>query len=526
MKKTTIKKMLALVVGVLIIAASLTAGFGVLAADTANSEPLNLDFSDGLNHWTGETTIYTAEGGVLKTNDTYASGSWRWLKTEPFTIPNAVVGTVVELYLDIAFEDGLPSMNGNENQAGALASNPANKLVDTFFADPSLSDTARYSQCTEENGQRNQIFYNEEGTVLIGSQTIADPAQEFDFWLGCGNSAKKTWEISNIILKVTHPDGTVELYPEGAEDPNPPAEGGDDVEEPETPAVTIPAYYGTEENGFDSATNALYKLKPVEGLQNLDFSKGFTYWAGRKNGGNNAYAGECFDIVTEADGNKYVKVKDTGWVTSIRSAVFAVEGLEEGDKIGCLYDVKGADGGTFHIKIVQAVLKAGMTYDEVTGMTAETEGYVKDEAIMVGSGVAASDFDVNLGADGWTTRSGFMNAPVKAIAPENEQKVLFEVTITSDYGGAAAGDVLDAAIDNLRIVKVVDGVYTDLATGEVVYDANNVDDGAGEGEGTGTGTGTGSGSSSATGDSVLALAALFFVSGAAVFGTAKAMKNR
>lgn len=532
MKKTTIKKMLALVVGVLIITASLTAGFSVFAA-TANAGPLNLDFSDGFNHWKGETSIYSVENGVLKTNASYEAGSWRWLKTEPFTIPNAVAGTVVELYLDIAFEDGLPSMNGNENQAGALESNPANKLVDTFFADPSISDSARYTECTEANGQRNQIFYNEEGTVLVGSQTIADPAQEFDFWVGCGNSAKKTWEITNIRLVVTHPNGTVEVYPEGAEAPTPPAEGGDDVEEPETPAVTFPAYYGTEENGFDS-TGCSYPfyLKPADDLYNLDFTNGFVFWAGRKNGGTDVYAGDNMEIVTEANGNKYVKVPESGYVTSIRTCLFTAKNVAIGDKLVVIYDVKGEDVDTMRVQVLQEPMKAGIEYDATTGMSttmkADGSGLLNPSpgmtAIMVGTGYSHNEFDVNLGAEGWTTYIGDTTSNV--VDPANasstatmDQTIYLQVALTCGDAGVEAGDKVDAAIDNIRIAKVVDGVYYNILDNSVIYDPNATDD-------PGTGDDDTPGTTPSTGDSVLALAALFFVSGAAVFGTAKAMKKR
>ena len=511
MKKTTIKKVLALVVGALIIAASLTAGFGVFAEETTpNAGPLNLDFSDGFNHWTGETSLYVVNEGVLKINEeTYTSGSWKFLKTEPFTIPNAVAGTVIEMSFDVEFEDGLPSMNGNENQAGTLESNPANKILDVYLADPTIDTTPRLTACTEANGQRNQVFYNEEGTVVVGPQTIEDPAQVFDFWIGCGNSAKKTWQISNISLKVTQPNGTVVTYPI---------------------VPKYPAYLGTEDKGFSSVTVAGYKLKPLEGVfENLDFTDGFIGWSGRNGGATEPFAADCYDLVTEGD-NKYVKVKDSGYVTSMRSAVFSVEGIEAGDSVTVLYDVKGDDGAAFHIALRQIVMKAGIAYDATTGAALTTDKIYASDHNVVGSGVPASDFAINLGPDGWTTRAGYKNVKVQELDPEGSDKYFLQVIVTcGDAGYTEAGDKIDAAIDNLKIAKVVDGVYTNVADGSVIYDPNAGSGEGGEGgagAGTGTGTGTGNGGSSATGDSVLALAALFFVSGAAVFGTAKAMKNR
>ena len=211
--------------------------------------PKNLDFSNGFSYWTGETSIYSVDNGVLKTNDTYTSGSWRWLKTEKFNIPNAVAGTTVELSFSVDFEDGLTSMDGNANQQPTLESLDGYKILDTFLADVTVAEMDRYNASLDENHAqydkvaRNQVFYNEEGTVTLGPITVTDPAQEFDFWIGCGNSSKKTWGISGITITVTHPDGTVEIYPSEEEEPEVP------VVEPNPP-------------------------------KNLDFSDGFSYWTG------------------------------------------------------------------------------------------------------------------------------------------------------------------------------------------------------------------------------------------------------
>ena len=537
MKKTTFTKLLALAVAVIVIAASLTAGFGAFAETTVNTEPLNLDFSDGLNHWTGETSIYSAENGVLKASASYAagSGSWRWLDTEKFNMPNAVAGDVVNLSFDVAFEDGLTSMEGNANHQPTLNSTYGYKILDVYF----YQYNAEGSQIKEV---RKEVFYNNEGTVVLGPVTIADPAESFLFRLGCGNSSRNTWEITNITVTVTHLDGTVDTYPApaGGGDDNTGSDNtgsdntGSDNTGSDNQGAATPNYYGTADKGFDSGTNANYRLKPVDGVKNLDFSEGFTYWSGRNGGGNDAFASDAFDLVTEGN-NKYVKVKETGWVTSIRSAVFAVEGINTDDKISILYDVKGADGATFHIKLTQVILKDGVVYDATTGVTADT-GCATGEHIMVGSGIKASDFKWNLGGEGWTTRAGYWNNTLVQARPEGaDQKLYFQIVITSDAGQAQAGDKLDAAIDNLRLVKIVDGVYYDALTGAEITEptatggstGGSTTGGSTTGGTTGgtTGAGSSSGTSKPTGDSVLMLAALFFISGAAVFGTAKALKK-
>ena len=243
----------------------------------------------------------------------------------------------------------------------------------------------------------------------------------------------------------------------------PPVE--DEEEEDDTPPA---AYYGTEENGFSSATNASFNLKPVKGFKNLDFSNGFVYWSGRNGGASEPYASDCFDLVTSGN-NKYVKVKDSGWVVSMRSAIFSVSGLKGGDTINVLYDVSGDDGNTFHIKLSQFIFKTDVVYDETTGKAAGSPlASGTTERIIVGSGLPATDFMWNLAKTGWTTRMGKVNQTIKAPESDQDQKFYFQITITSDAGGAVAGDKLDAAIDNLRIVKIVDGAYYDLNTGEPI----------------------------------------------------------
>ena len=133
--KKLFKNVLALTLSIVLIASSLMTGFSVLAADTVNSEPLNLDFSDGLNHWIGDTSIYSVDGGVLKTNDTYTEGSWRWLKTEAFNIPNAVAGTTVKLTFDVEFENNLLSMKDHASYQNYLNSDYGSRILDTYLAD-------------------------------------------------------------------------------------------------------------------------------------------------------------------------------------------------------------------------------------------------------------------------------------------------------------------------------------------------------------------------------------------------------
>ena len=171
--------------------------------------PKNLDFSDGFNYWQGETSIYSAVDGVLKPNDTYTEGSWRWLKTEKFNIPNAVVGTTVRVSFNVEFEDDLVSMKSNTNYQNYLNSEYGYKLLHAYLY--------KYgADGTQKSSENREIFYGDEGPVAVNSIKITDPQEEFEFWISCGNSSKKSWEITNIVITATHPDGTVDTYPASA----------------------------------------------------------------------------------------------------------------------------------------------------------------------------------------------------------------------------------------------------------------------------------------------------------------------
>ena len=601
MKKTTIKKVLALVVGVLIIAASLTAGFSVAAetypeyygneagngfnsytntAKGTSSWPFNLkpaddiynlDFQNDFWFWSGhDCSDGLGSIGGRRANrpfDLITDGDNKYAQmkspyycdilTALFTAKNVAVGDKLVVIYDAkgadatkirAFVRQVPIKKGitydettGENNSADTEASPKDGVVNL-----SAYDEVEPTEFAVQNSAADWTTY-----ILGNVDTVKDFGAE-DSTLLSDIYLQVKVDAPGLEHKVTEVDAAIDniriakvkngVYTDVATneviytDPNASDDDDDNNNGNQggTTAPSYPAYYGTEDKGFDANTVASYKLKPNEGIfSNLDFSDGFICWSGSNkvgaDGTSNPYASDCYDLVTEANGNKYVKVKDSGYVISMRSIVFSVDGVEAGDSITVLYDVKGNDGGAFGITLKQAIMKADRVYDETTGISAAGV-YSKDHNV-VGSGVAASDFDVNLGADGWTTRAGYKNVKVQELAADGSDKYYFQVIITcGDAGGAVAGDKLDAAIDNLRIVKVKDGVYTDLADGKVLYDPNapvggdGGDDNQGGNDGTGN-NGSGNGSAT-TGDSVLALAALFFISGAAVFGTAKAMKNR
>ena len=254
------------------------------------------------------------------------------------------------------------------------------------------------------------------------------------------------------------------------------------IYDPSTAPQGPASYYGTPASGFNSHQTSSYplRLKPVEGVQNLDFSEGFVYWSGRNAGdGKGTVAADSFDLVTDGD-NKYISVKETGYVDTMRSALFRVENVEVGDHLVIVYDAKGADIDRLRMVLLQQHLRGednGVTYDELTGLydgsagsaTPGTPTYLVD--VMAGR-IALDELPA---PEGWTTYvTDFNDAVIDPTTLGNARVCIEDIflqVIVDRSNSVYAGDKLDAAIDNIRIAKVVDGLYYDIATGEPIAPA-------------------------------------------------------
>ena len=132
---------------------------------------------------------------------------------------------------------------------------------------------------------------------------------------------------------------------------------------------TIPSYYGTEADGFDSTYSCYPQpLKPVDSIKNLDFANGFIYWSGRNknNSGVGTKASSSFKLV-DTGTNKYITLKDEGYVDNMRTALFNVSNnVSVGDNIVAIYFGNGEDVTKLRVMVIQDYL-SDVTYDETTG---------------------------------------------------------------------------------------------------------------------------------------------------------------
>ena len=590
MKKTTVKRLLALVVGALIIAASLTAGFGAFAAAPADSEadyydvdgkgikatliewpyhlkPVdtlgNLDFEDGYRYWSGGKGkgTYAKEvfDIVTENGNSYAkipaAGYVSNFQSALFKLDGVVAGDEIVVVYDVKGADGtklrvkieqefVKDIAVYDETTGIVTTTKADgvSLINVTPGMPSVlvgsgGEQAEFDAQLGAEGWTTILGVSDnkllDPTTSPAAGGTSDPIKDAfyirltitggDTGVATGNVIDAA--IDNIrICKVTG-DEENKVYTDLATST---------VIYPEPEAPKYPAYFGTEADGLDSnLTHFPMQLTPADDIYNLDFSDGFIFWGGKALAGAGDVASSAFDIVTEGD-NKYAKVKEDGYVSNISTALFTAKNVQAGDNLVVLYDVKGKDGFKLRIKLVQEFLKEIAVYDKDTGLntTLKSDGATLINccpgipAVPVGSSVENAEFSIQTEAEGWTTliaETGHSvldpkSSPAAADTSDTiRDEIFLQVVVTCTDAGVQPGDIVDAAIDNIRICKVVDDQYIDVVTNEVI----SAEGGAGEGGEGGTGS-----NSPTSGDSVLALAALFFVSGAAVFGTAKAMKNR
>ena len=550
MKKQTILKLLAIMIGVIIIAASLTTGLSVFAADPAEAGTeekgmpnqtggesgvgravtslylQNGDFEKGLMYWTttaqlnGATPpLYADETGSIITegNNKYftfdgeSRNSYAGIKTGCFVIPKSehlAVGDQVAVVYDHLGDatnmqvkiDQIKVVSGQAGYANANT-NAGYKLKDPTVSSP----WATYITYAKNSG--SVVLRPLAASSVTADDALGIKAGDFMFQITVAVVSNKscTDSIDNLrVVKVK--DGKYYDPVTGEEITFPPIADEENLA------------YGSEAEGFKQT--AVNNLKPLDKALNLDFQQGLRYWAGKA---NNTFATENVELKTEGT-NKFLKIKGDKQWRGFTSHVIKLSNVQVGDKVTVFYDWKGAaTSAQFQFYLEQWDLKSPYT----------SGGSLLSPRLTNGFANQGKKVDLASTPAGWTTYVQATNAVLKA--PVNGDNNLY-VRLCFE---ACVAEEIDLYLDNLKIAKVsADGkVYTDVVTNQVIYDANaptttpggSTTGGSTTGGSTtrpNTGTGTSAGTSTTTGDSILMLAALFFVSGAGVFGTAKALKSR
>ncbi len=477
MRKLT-KKALSLVLCVMLVVSAFSCAFGVFAEEvgstvvngmTVYDAPVDLDFSGGLETWVGNTTAagtpeYVAENSVLRANDGF-TGGWKAVGPAPFKIADAVEGMGIEFSFTLAADT-----SGLSNADHLTHYNEGYNIIKVSYIQYNADGTVKASQI--------DLAYNKStlGTKTSQAFRIDDPDEFFQIIFKSPGDPGKAWRISNISIAKTTPPPAV--------DPDEEYEFEFDVLE------NVPGYYGTADNGFTSVSTTSYpvRLKPAEAIANLDFEAGFVYWSGEDVQSaavnTNVLPSDCFKLVPEGD-NIYLDVKNAGYVSNIQTTFFDLsEKLQAGDTVVLIYDAMGEDATKIRPLLKQDGLRP-VEYDEQTGLSTTlnpngngaiwnpSNGSTPTD--IIGDAAAQTEFPLQVAENGWTT---YMTTAATIFAPNTynataSDGIYLQVKVAAAKG-ITAGTELDAQIDNIRIAKVVDGVYTDLATDEEIFDASSL----------------------------------------------------
>ncbi len=413
--------------------------------------PVEIGLTSTLKTWLGNkaptgASLYVAKNGVLKGGQGILDMSNAWEEAGParFKVPGVEVGSTVKISFDFAVNtEGLADDIKTRVESGE-------RLLWPIFKQYTADGTMKVEQAYD-------LSINTQGT-LTQSFVVADPDEFYRIIFRSAKSLKDAWEISNITVTVSKPNTS-----------------------------GIPTYYGTEEDGFNSKYSSYpLALKPVDTIENLDFSDGFIYWSGRDAGAapyTGTFASNSFALVTEGE-NKYITLTEDGYVNTMRTALFKVEGVHVGEKLVLVYDVKGADANKLRVTLLQHHLRGedqGVVYDETTGLNTDTSGKSATPGTptyLVNNKVGRAEL-VSANAAGWATfvtdYSDIISDPTQLGGERPCTSDIYLQVVVDKAPSVLAGDQLDVAIDNIRIAKVVDGMYYDVATGaeiapEVVHE--------------------------------------------------------
>ena len=510
MKKNALLKLLSVVVGVMVIVASVVCLTTVNAADdfgtdadgitttsktamdswTATEGLKNGDFTEGLKYWGpgnyGSTTepMKTSNIANLKTEGTnkYAqfNGALPYVNAAIQTVPVKVPATKVAAgdKLAVMYKgDAAPGdanskvslwqFNVAEGKKGIVGTTPANitvyKAVDSTWA----------------------ILTSQEGTVLANATASDYYTFAVEFRATKKAAAARFDDVKIVKVKA---DGYYTL--DGLkidENGNPiPGSGGGEGGDGEGGGATPPPtgvtvtgepidskWVGTEADGIATDKSGTMAYTPhALGFQNGDFEQGFKYWGREVKIENVEWKpSQLASIVTETDGNKYLHFQydentfvstSTSKYQALRTICFSIDDskLEKGDSIAVMGNYKkGTVLTDFQIKL------------ELRNVNGDA-GWTRMPNSAWGTSAVKMATDTEWGVFAHTTGAVVGEKVYDAFQQYKDTHLAVYISIGAN-GKYTSGD-----FDNLRIVKLKNGVYTEL-------DGTPIDLGGGDGEGDG-----------------------------------------
>lgn len=550
MKKHFIKKAVAILVGIIVIAASLVGALGIFAEDTATDAQYgteadgisrertwtrytdiatvdslqNGDFSEGLKYWGPKNDQMGLASAQAKVEDgklvlTPLTTHYAGVRSVNFKLDGVTAGDTIVLFFNFKHSfSNSKSIFGFKLYENTDITSTEYSTTEKTIKNWSQGKVAYDKLMTFEASVtgNNSVFYIEFQVAKLTGTETTDPAYVDDIVIAKKNADGTYTDVAtgnNIDPETGKP--VVTTPPSGGDEGEGTGTGSgtdsdSDAQTPVNPADD-PAKVGTYEGGLPAGstgddTNAKYGVYEEEGVYNLDFEQGFKYWAVKGNAKDDLCS-QYVDLKTEGE-NNYIQFKgnfpnDYGGMRTIKFKVSDTL-IKEGDEIAIIYDFKGDSPYQFRLDF------AGMA-----GMKA-----LKESEILID----AAD------ANGWYTAITTTQTIAERTAGTELGQADSGYYVLSPMIQCSGDKTMTNAFDNLRIVKVVGGKYYGLDGKEIVIASTSTGTGSTTGSGTGasngTGAGTGSGTSATTGDSVFLLAALLFVSGAGIVVAKRTMKSR
>lgn len=532
--KNTMKKALAILVGIIVIATTFVCAFSVTAAEPDDSQAgtkeegitaqyneglINIvvdglnngDFEEGFKWWGGK-----AKGGptatmelVTEGENTYAqykagyAGTWQGIRTPAIKVPEDKIAAGDQLVVIFDAKPGElgdyehgkcvlfqfnadKTSSGNFNQNYRLGDGQYAHLIGakdgwgTFRT--KVTKTVKERVAGDHSGSLTSGYY------LFGFQ-IESPL------------VGSTLSVDNFRLAKIKDNKYYDVFT---------------GKELTFTFDQTPILNGNEAEGIYRGGQSHIPAYMASNMYNGTFDKGLLGWGSTLNAATSTdWKTTNIVQIKEENGNKYIQFDGDNGADStnensnymgIRTDHFPIADnlVAEGDKLVLVFKYKNGDGNN-----LQWILEM-----EDGGRMCQTyKDDIKEE-------------------NGWYI--GY-TASAKAVPAKKAGAAAHNFMIQLECAGAANGQT-EIAIDDVQICKLsADGnKFYDVYTGELLYDITPASSGGSTGgstggttggnttgTGNGTGAGTGSTDSATTGDSVLLLVALLFVSGAVMAVVAK-----
>ena len=505
MKRNSLVKLLSVIVGIMVIVASVVCLTTVNAADdfgteadgitvanktamdswTATEGLKNGDFSEGLKYWgpvdyySGTTDASAKASDVVEIvtsgTESYAkfNGSLDYknagIQTTPITVPAAKVEAGDKLAV---------LYKGDANPSASSKTKIAVRLYQYNTADgkATIVDCAAGNLTVDTIDATWSMLNTTSGIVLAN----ATESENYTFSVSITAIAKTCIAlVDDVQIVKVKDDGFYTLDGLKLDENGKPIEGsgsaGDEGEDGSAPEVNdedlilggvTSLLPGTETEGITNPDNAGQYTANASGIHgtvmlgfnNADFEQGFKWWAGKQN-----YSVLNSMKLVEEEDNTYVqfdtsKLDKTYEGIATPDIAISSDKISVGDKLVLIYDVKGNTGRDYQV-----------TLDQRNGGVRIAEGYSNDKVLATNG-----DWTTKVAA---ATNGGAIKERTAGSALGYADSDYYTVFVQLQNASVDA----TACFDNLILAIEKDGKYYDFDGTEITFGADEEEEGGSEG---------------------------------------------